>query len=204
MSEALRPVRQRRRIALLRLAGLLLIPLVLCGESVWEDWHSVFDILEIAGVFLIIGSVLGRFWAILYAGGRKNTQLLDQGPYSVCRHPLYLFSALGAAGFGLMLGSFVMTLILGLGIGAILYVTARAEERFLIQTFGDAYLNYAARVPRLIPDPRLFRSPDRIEVNVPMLRTNLSDALVFLSLIPLAELSEWLKEVGAVPTFVLY
>ena len=37
------------------------------------------------------GASLG-FWATLYVGGRKETVLVTDGPYSACCNPLYLES----------------------------------------------------------------------------------------------------------------
>jgi dTDP-4-dehydrorhamnose 3,5-epimerase len=50
---------------------------------------------------------------------------MQEGPYSICRHPLYLFSTIGAAGFGLLLDSLTLTVVFGLGAFAILSLTAR-------------------------------------------------------------------------------
>ena len=83
-----RPVNQTRRINLLRAVFLLvLLPLILFTRSVWPDEHPVFETLEVLGVFLVIGAVLGRFWAILYSGGAKNRRVVQDGLYSICRAP---------------------------------------------------------------------------------------------------------------------
>lgn len=206
---ALRPVRQRRRIATLRAALLLLLPLMVFTRPAWDGVSHplaaiLHEIFENLGVLTIIAAVLGRFWSILYAGGRKNAAVLREGPYSVCRHPLYLFSTIGAAGFGMMLGSVTLAVLLTGVIGAILVVTARLEEDYLRSAFGPAYAAYAAEVPMILPRPRLWRSGAQVVVDVGALRRNLFDALVFLSLIPLAELLEYLKEVAGIPTVPLW
>lgn len=199
---SLKPVRQSLRIAALRLSFLLLLPLMLFSRSAWSG--AVFDILEVAGIMAIISGVLGRFWAILYIGGQKNRRVMDEGPYSICRHPLYLFSTIGVVGFGLMLGSVVLTVAFGAVFFAILSITAAKEERFLRASLGNDYAEYAARVPRILPDPRLFRTSSHITVNIATLRGNLADALVFLSLIPLAELMEFLHETLTIPALPLW
>jgi hypothetical protein len=152
----------------------------------------------------VIAAVLGRFWSILYIGGHKNNTVMQDGPYSVCRHPLYLFSTLGVFGLGLMLGSIVLAMALGGLTLVILSVTARKEEAILRGMFGSAYDIYAARVPMILPKPALFRSPATVTVSVPHLRENLMDALVFLTFIPLAELMEWLKDVNMFPTVPIF
>ncbi|MEC8795319.1 MAG: methyltransferase, partial [Pseudomonadota bacterium] len=123
-NQSVKPVRQYRRILVLRLTMAFMIPLILFSRSAWMDPEWVFDIFEVIGIFAIIAGVLGRFWAVLYIGGRKNNMVMQDGPYSVCRHPLYLFSTIATVGFGLMLGSLIITAILGGVIFMILSITA--------------------------------------------------------------------------------
>lgn len=197
-----RPMNQRRRIAVLRLTGVAALPAILFVRTPWSG--PVFEVLEVVGVLLLIAAVLGRMWAILYIGGHKNGSVMQQGPYSVCRHPLYSFSMLGIAGFGLMLGSIVVTAAITALAFAIFALTARREEQYLRASFGAQWDGYAARVPALVPKPRLFATDDTITVRVAPLRGNLGDALVFLSAIPLAEALEGLKAAGMLPTFPIW
>ena len=196
------PVNQAVRINILRLAFLAGLPLIFFSQSAWPD--AVFETMELIGLTLVIAAVLGRFWAILYIGGHKNRTVMQDGPYSICRHPLYFFSTLGVVGLGLMLGSVVIAILLGGLTLLILSLTARKEEAFLRGTFGPDYDAYAARVPMILPRPSLFRTADTVSVSVPHLRMNLKDALVFLLFIPLAELMEDLKESRFLPGFAIY
>ncbi len=198
------PVNQRRRIAVLRVAFLFILPLLVFSRSAWERVHWAFELLEVFGVLMVIVAVLGRFWAVLYIGGRKNETIMQDGPYSICRHPLYLFSTIGVVGFAMMLGSVVVAAILGMVTFLILQMTATREETYLRASFGPAYDVYAARVPRIVPKVSLFSTPDDITFSVRSLRANFFDAMVFLSFIPLAELLNELKQNGFIPTFPLY
>jgi protein-S-isoprenylcysteine O-methyltransferase Ste14 len=201
---AIRPFNQKIRIAVLRGFFLLAVPLILFTRSAWMEPGWLFDLFEVTGVFLIITSVLGRFWAILYIGALKNHEVMQDGPYSICRHPLYLFSTIGVIGFGMMLGSLLLTLFLGGAAFAILTATAHREEAFLRAEFGAAYDRYAARVPRIWPRLALFEARPTVTSSIAALRTNFFDALVFLAFIPLAELMEGLKEAGLLPTVPLF
>ncbi len=195
-------VNQAIRINVLRLAFIACLPLILFSRSAWSE--PVFGAMEIMGLACIVAAVLGRFWAILYIGGHKNQGVMQDGPYSVCRHPLYFFSTVGVVGFGLLLGSLALTLLLGALTFTILAITARKEEAFLRGTFGAAHDAYAARVPMILPQPALFRTPDRITVSVGHLRGNLMDALVFLLFVPFAELAEYAKDHRLIRTFPLF
>jgi protein-S-isoprenylcysteine O-methyltransferase Ste14 len=196
------PVNQAVRVNILRLAFLLAVPLLVFTHSAWPE--PVFEVLEVLGLAFIIAAVLGRFWAILYIGGHKNQTVMQDGPYSICRHPLYLFSTLGVLGLGLMLGSIVVTLFLGAMTFAILAATARKEEAFLRGEFGPDYDTYAARVPMIVPRLSGFRTEGEVTISVPHLRQNLMDALVFLSFIPLAEALEFLNENHMLPGIALW
>lgn len=195
-----KPFNQKIRIVALRLTFAALIPVVAVGGSRWDTMPAISGLLETLGIFAILIAVLGRFWSILYIGGRKNAAVMQDGPYSICRHPLYLFSTIGTAGFGLMMGSVFTALFLGAVAFLILSLTAEREEAYLRQTFGPKYDAYASRVPRMLPALRLFRTPLQVAVDVGTLSRNAADALVFAGLIPLAELLKYLQAVHVIPT----
>jgi len=198
------PANQGRRINTLRIVMFMLLPLVLFTRPGLPLYGGAIDTIESIGMLLVIGGVLGRFWSILYIGSRKNLMVMQDGPYSICRHPLYLFSTLSVFGFGLMLGSLVLTVCMT---GLVFYVLnniASKEEMFLRAEFGDAYATYAARTPRILPKFGQFSSPDKVTFDILTLRRNFFDALVFLSLLPIGELSEHFKGTGALPTFPLW
>lgn len=204
-SRHIRPFNQKIRIAALRLFFLFVaLPLVIFTRSEWPEGGLVFEILENLGIFLVIGAVLGRFWAILYIGAMKNRTVMEDGPYSICRHPLYFFSTMGVVGFGLMLGSFLIAGLLGGAAFLILSATAKREEAFLRGEFGPAYDAYAARVPMIWPKPSLFQAPPTVTSSIRALRANFADALVFLAFIPLAEIMEGVKEATILPVFTVF
>lgn len=198
-----KPFNQRLRIIALRLFFVLAFPLIIFTTSAWQG-GPVAELLEVIGIFLIVACVIGRFWAILFIGAAKNQTVMQDGPYSFCRHPLYLFSTLGTLGLGLLLGSFTLTLFLGLSVFFILTATAKREEAFLRSEFGPNYDNYAARVPRILPDLSLYQSPATVTASIPALRVTFADALVFLSFIPFVELLRGLQAANNWPAFPLY
>ncbi len=197
-----RPFLQRIRIATLRISFVAFIPLIMIVKPMHSE--GLFnELLEQGGLLLIIAAVLGRFWSVLYIGGKKNKFVMQSGPYSMCRHPLYFFSTLGVLGFGLMLQSLVLALMMAAVFFAILNITAASEENHLRRAFGPDYDAYARKTPRIIPDITKFRTDDNIMVSLRTLRVNFADALVFICLIPLAEVVEWVRETGALPALLL-
>lgn len=199
-----KPFNQKIRFWAARLLILASVPVILGTQSAWYGETVLGAVAEVVGILLIIAGVLYRFWAILYIGGRKNAQIVDTGPYSMSRHPLYFGTTLAVVGFGLMQVSLVLTLGLGLLCLGLLSATAKREEAFLRAEFGDAYNAYARRVPLIAPRPALFQTDAQITVRTDALRTNLADAMGFLALIPLGELTEVLHKAGVLGWFVLY
>lgn len=187
-----RPFDQRIRIGALRIGALILLPLLILIRPDFVPEGFAFEVMENIGILLIIACVLGRFWAILYVGRHKNRSVITDGPYSITRNPLYLFSSIGAFGIGLLFGKLSLALALGGSVFALLWFTARREADFLAAEFGPAYADYAARVPMFVPNFRLFRTAPTVEISTDALRRNLLDAFVFLSAIPIAELAETL------------
>lgn len=187
-------VNQQIRINVLRMTMLLMLPVLLFVRPHIQMDGAGHELIEAAGVLTLIAGVLGRFWSILYLGGRKNTEVMQDGPFSMTRNPLYFFSTVAASGIGLMMGAFSFAVLLGGAVGLILYVTARREAAFLHQEFGATYDAYARRVPFFLPDPRLFHAAPQAVFRTGPLRRNLFDAFVFLSFIPLVELLDVFKE----------
>jgi protein-S-isoprenylcysteine O-methyltransferase Ste14 len=131
------------------------------------------------GYVLIVAGALGRVYCSVYIGGRKNETVMRDGPFSVVRNPLYVFSFLATVGIGLQSG---MVLILVVLIAAFLFyyphVVAK-EEAFLAHRFGDSYAAYMREVPRWLPNLKLWREPEEIAVRPKFVRRTLMDATIF-------------------------
>lgn len=198
------PVNQRARVALLRVILIATIPLIVFSTPAWGLESITLEVFENVGILLLIAGVIGRLWAILYSGGRKNREIVQIGPYSICRHPLYLFSTIAVLGLGMMLGSIVLTVLITGTVFAVLSATARREEVHLREKFGPAYGQYAARVPQILPSPFAYISTQEVTVDVRAFHRTIADAISFLMLIPLAEFVEVLRETQAIPQFVIW
>lgn len=187
-------VNQNRRVTILRAAFVLMVPILIFVRPHLALEGPGHEAIEALGVLTLIAGVLGRLWSILYVGGVKNAEVMQDGPYSISRNPLYFSSTVAAFGIGLMLGAVSFAVMLAGVVGTILYLTARREAGFLADHFGPAYAEYAARVPFFLPDPRLFHTRPQVVFSTRHLRSNLADAMVFLSFIPLVELIDGFKQ----------
>lgn len=166
----------------------------------WSGLSFIHESVEITGRVAIMVCIAGRCWSTLYIDGKKGHQLVDRGPYSISRNPLYVFSVIGAAGFGAQTGSLSVALIGGFLTWLVLRLTISGEESFLRERLGAPYLAYSERTPRFWPDPRLWRGQDVVEVRPKLLVTTFMDSLIFLLAIPFAEGFEALQGYGWLPT----
>lgn len=143
---------------------------VLATPLAWPEgsWQGV--LLFAAGWPMFACGAALRWWATLYIGGRKERRLVCEGPYSLCRHPLYVGSFLLALSAAIMLGS--LTFLAGLAVAALYYAlfVVPAEERFLSELFGVAYDEYCRHVPRYLPRWSGYRSPRMLGVSTKALR----------------------------------
>lgn len=75
--------------------------------------------------------------------------LVIRGIYTWTRNPCYISFDLLAAGTFLIQGRLIF-LLLALGLGVLLHIQIRREERFLAEFYGDAYREYCGRVGRYL------------------------------------------------------
>jgi protein-S-isoprenylcysteine O-methyltransferase Ste14 len=76
--------------------------------------------------------------------------LIINGPFLLVRHPLYLGQLFLI--IGLLLLTFELSLFLLLAIVIIfVWPVTILEEKELIERFGQAYIDYQKRVPRILP-----------------------------------------------------
>lgn len=190
-------VKARGTIALLILAPFLVLALGSPADSLptWMEWplSSVAWMAFVAGVGF-------RFWAAVYIGGRKGQAISTEGPYSVCRNPLYFGSFLMLAAFVLSVQS--LTFAVGAIAASAIYLgmTISDEEHRLSCKFGPAYLAYCRATPRFVPRLGLLQSPERVEVNVQAIVRECRSAALYLWLPLMAQWIVALRENSAFPS----
>jgi protein-S-isoprenylcysteine O-methyltransferase Ste14 len=166
---------------------LALLPPLALTQAIWSEGGPVREGLEWLGYLAVVVCVLGRAWCSAYIAGRKNRELVECGPYSIARNPLYGFSLLGLAGVGLQTGSLTLTALLLLG-GSLYYgIVVRREEAHLLRTFPIAYRRYLLRTPRWLPDIRLWRDIAEVTIRPALVGRTLLDGAIFFAAYPLLE-----------------
>jgi len=191
---------QFRRKLLLAAFGVCAATALLFVDSLWRyAWNDFYKVIEWAGFALIIVCVLGRTWCTCYIGGKKNKVLIEHGPYSLVRNPLYVFSVIGAAGIGAQFGSLTIALLLPLVTTLVLRSVVQKEEVELAKRFGQSYGAYVARVPRFLPRLSLWQDLDELTLRHDLVAKTLLQASLFLLAIPFAEAVEKAQQLGWLP-----
>jgi len=185
----MRFARWRKPVSRLLAAGFLIL-LVLTTSP---DAPFVVLALEIVGFLMIIAAVLGRIWCALYIAGRKNAELCCDGPYSLCRNPLYGFSFLGVVGLAFVARSMPLGLILIPIFWGYHHFVIRSEEIRLREIFGDTYTQYCIVVPRLWPRLGRYWSRSRLTVDPRVIGRALSEVAWFLIAVACLEVVEHLR-----------
>lgn len=136
-----------------------------------------------------------------YIAGNKDEILITEGPYSICRNPLYLFSLIGAVGVGFSTETLIFPVLI-LAAFIIYYpFTIGREEVKLRAKFGNEYDNYIKKVKnRIVPSFRNFIEPDRIEISPKAFRRGIFDLIYFIVLVGVFECIETLHLAGWIPT----
>jgi len=150
-----------REVALLTLAWMgFLVPLI------WIVF-PVFSFAEYAlrpwpfgaGVLCLVGGLwwfqrshadLGTYWSVTLEV-RENHRLITQGVYRSVRHPMYAALFLYGIGQALVLPNWVVGPSYFVAFGILFAFRIRAEERMMLETFGDEYAAYVARTKLLVP-----------------------------------------------------
>lgn len=170
------------------------IILVLFTRQMTEEESLLHGFLDFTGYVLVVLCGMGRLYATAFLGGHKNKTLVTDGPFSIVRNPLYLFSWLGFTGLALFSNNLWLILIVPAGFWILYHRLIAREEAFLQNAFGDEYEAYCRRVPRFIPDFRLFRQPDEFTLSPPLLSNAFKDNIWWFAIPPFFELFELLEK----------
>jgi protein-S-isoprenylcysteine O-methyltransferase Ste14 len=209
MQQDARTFPQRKRILFLWISSPILASLLLLTEPTWAVDDVRHELTRLIGALALFACIVGRCWAALHIGGKKNEQLVTSGPYARTRNPLYFFSSVGLAGIGLAFGSVTLgALFFCFSYLAFSYVIMR-EERTLELFFGEQYLEYVMLVPRFFPLPLgSTLSPSTAEHVVfqpQILKKTFWQAFLFLLALPTYHIVHYLHEADVIqPIIKLY
>lgn len=154
---------------------------------------------ETAGYLCLLIGLSIRMWSILYIGGRKSRELITEGPYSLCRNPLYVGTFFLTIGAGLCFENIPMlvaTLIIFLPVHM---VVIRMEERHLEDLFPTDYPVYKQAVARFFPTIRNYKNTGELVIQIRTIRRIMIDSLGVLMIPVLEDLLELMHTNGVIP-----
>ncbi len=139
----------------------LYIALFPSQPSVWNFLIFGSFWLHLLGVLLLLTSTAFTLWARYVLGLMwtslpviKSGHILHtDGPYRITRHPIY------TGLLGMAIGSFLIAssgvsivgILIIVAVLVVLEIKITLEERLLLSTFGEQYVQFKKRVPQLIP-----------------------------------------------------
>ena len=177
-----------------------LIFFIAVSGSAWEDSVPFMStILFFAGAVLVGIASLGRLWCSLYIAGYKTDRLVTEGPYSMCRNPLYFFSFLGAIGVGLASESLLIPALIFIAFAMYYPFVIKSEEAELKTLHKDQFELYRESVPSFLPNLSKLREPEEYIVKPVIFKKHLFDALWFVWLVGVLEIIEELHELKVLP-----
>ena len=112
----------------------------------------------LTGMAITMGGVSFAIWARFTLGAnwsgiitiKEGHTLVRRGPYHFVRHPIYTGILIGLVGTALTRGT--VHSILALPVCAFgFWLKSVTEEQFMLQQFGQEYLNYQRKVRGLVP-----------------------------------------------------
>jgi protein-S-isoprenylcysteine O-methyltransferase Ste14 len=150
-----------REVALLTLAWTgFLVPLLWVFSPVFSfaeysllPWpFGAGVVCLVAGLWLLhrSHSDLGRYWSVTLEL-REHHRLITEGIYRHIRHPMYAALFLYSIGQALVVPNWVAGPSYFVTFGILFSLRIAAEERMMLEAFGDEYAAYKARTKRLVP-----------------------------------------------------
>jgi protein-S-isoprenylcysteine O-methyltransferase Ste14 len=184
-----------------RILGLLVFVYVLmvAPSQLLPGWFL--ECVELSGFVLLTVAAFGRVWCLMFIAGKKSQELTKDGPYSVVRNPLYVFSFLGAIGLGLAVESLILAVAFAIFFAVTYPIAVAHEEADLLSLFGPTYAGYCETTPRWIPDWRLYKQPQTLVVSPVKVLHGMVDAMWFLWVFLAWEIIELLRETGVLRTW---
>ena len=191
-----------KRLLIPKLLFLPIIVFAMMSQHVYHDdgfWDTTWEVLSF--LFLLVAS-FGRVWTSAFISGKKNRELVVDGPYSVTRNPLYFFSFLGYIGAGLAFEKLTVALAFAILFLLTHWPTILYEERKLRDLFGEKFDKYAASVPRFWPRFGLMKMPESVVFLPEMYNRAVLDCALIMSVFILAHFIEYAQSAGWIPVYV--
>ena len=137
-----------------RISDKIYLPLALVSMV-----YSVFLSIKLGTLWFYVGLAIWFFSLVIGItsfvsfGTTPPDELVTKGTYRISRNPACLSGFLADVGIGIACASWVFLLYAVVDI-TLMHISMGAEERFLLEKYGDAYREYMNRTPRWIGIPK--------------------------------------------------
>jgi protein-S-isoprenylcysteine O-methyltransferase Ste14 len=192
----------KKRIGYTQLIVVSLLLLLLFTSHSWQE-YTFFDMLiQWIGFILIVITTLGRIWCFVYISGYKDDRLVQFGPYSLVRNPLYVFSFIGTIGLGLASEN-LLALALMVILFSVFYPSVVDEEESNLKAiYGKMFEDYIKKTPRWIPDFKHFYELEEYTVKPRIFVKAMLESMWFLLFFLILQVIENLHHMGILPVFL--
>jgi protein-S-isoprenylcysteine O-methyltransferase Ste14 len=106
-----------------------------------------------AGLFIFAVSLVMYIITIIGIANTKADKPVTHGIYRITRHPIYFSGFLLYLGTGIACASWIVILLALLWL-IFFIIVVPAEERFLVEQYGETYREYLNKTPRWIGIPK--------------------------------------------------
>jgi protein-S-isoprenylcysteine O-methyltransferase Ste14 len=151
---------QEKFILFLLLIGMFILPLIYSASTwldfanyslpVWAGWLGVALLLGALFVFWRAHADLGLNWSPSLEIREKH-ELITKGIYGVIRHPMYASQWLWVIAQPLLLQNWIVGFVNLLIFIPFYILRVQAEEKMMIDKFGEGYREYMKRTGGVIP-----------------------------------------------------
>ena len=189
-----------------KLLLLIFIFVILFSGSYYKLNLLQIALLDFLAFILVLVGSFGRLWSSIYIEGKKTSFLVIEGPYSITRNPLYIFSFVMLIGYAVALKSIAVAVFF-LFVYIFLYApTILNEEKKLKEIHGDEFEKYFSNTPRFFPRIGFpISSTSTLTTNRKNVERVLVEVMGFIFFYALIKLIEAIKVSGAInPHFILY
>jgi protein-S-isoprenylcysteine O-methyltransferase Ste14 len=173
---------------------------VVSGHVYIEDgfWDTTWEVISF---ILLVIAAFGRVWTSAFISGRKDHELVTDGPYSLTRNPLYFFSMIGYFGAGLAFEKLTVSLAFGILFLLSHWATILAEEKSLRERYGERYEEYARAVPLFFPRIGPLQLRDTVTFKPKIFNRAVLDCALIMSMFILAHFIEYAQSAHWVPVY---
>jgi protein-S-isoprenylcysteine O-methyltransferase Ste14 len=198
-----RPAKRiRKRLFVPKLLFWPVIAFALVSQSAYAAGGFWDTTLEVSSFLFLLVGAMGRVWASAYISGRKNTELVTDGPYSMTRNPLYFFSLLAYIGAGLAFAKITVAVAFAVLFLLTHWTTILAEERRLRERYGEQFNDYASRVPRFVPRFRTLEMPEFVTYRATIFNRAVLDCSLIMLCFVLGYLIKYGHHAGFLPVLL--